>query len=138
MRDSGGERLASPPVPASAASQTSRVSRYNLRQNIDKRASRDNYAPAPAEANFAMVVCNVLTRESNMDMIRKAFLVALTLAGGVHLAQPAAAMSATSSEFACQDNVMGLCEAYCAGYNYCIVHWENRENCSFHVDGCID
>ncbi len=49
------------------------------------------------------------------------------------------AAAAEKSRLSCTELVMGLCEAYCfgSGYNNCVVHWENRESCQFHVDECF-
>ncbi|HEX8453938.1 MAG TPA: hypothetical protein VF647_17770 [Longimicrobium sp.] len=63
----------------------------------------------------------------------------LTVGMGANLlAEPAAAVAA-ESRMACSELVNGLCQEYCwsQGYTRCVVHYEDRPNCVFHVDECL-
>jgi len=51
----------------------------------------------------------------------------------------AATTAPSSARMDCRENVNAMCSAYCwsGGNEGCIVHWENRESCQFHIDGCV-
>lgn len=55
------------------------------------------------------------------------------------LAEPAQAAASDGSRMACMDLVNGMCQEYCwsQGYSRCVVHYEDRANCVFHIDSCL-
>lgn len=68
-------------------------------------------------------------------------LALLCVGMGINLlANPVqAAPAGSSSRKVCADQVNGMCDAYCwsQGSPNCVVHWEDREACSFHIDSCF-
>ena len=132
----GGSILIVLPAKSSATARTVLIGTFFLTTDRSfLTLIGDPWGGNPFVASFGIISLN---GEGTMKKLRIIMgVLSVGLAANL-LAEPAEATAAGGSRLACMEVVYGLCDAYCFQYGYenCVVHWEDRANCKFHVDSC--